>query len=69
MRRRDFWDSSLEKRYNEYKKDKTRPTLKVVLITKCFSPFVVVVVVVTIHHSFCSFLLALFFLLRVLHLT
>jgi hypothetical protein len=36
MRRRDFWDSSLEKRYNEYKKDTTRPSLKVGLITKCF---------------------------------
>ena len=35
MRRRDFWDSSLEKRYNEYKKDATRPSLKVQLITKC----------------------------------
>ncbi|XP_057379227.1 alpha-mannosidase 2-like [Daphnia carinata] len=32
MRRRDFWDSSLEKRYNEYKKDKTRPALKVVVL-------------------------------------
>lgn len=37
MRRRDFWDSSLEKRYNDYRKDKTRPPLKVLLITKCFS--------------------------------
>lgn len=36
MRRRDFWDSSLEKRYKEYKKDTTRPSLKVGLITKCF---------------------------------
>jgi hypothetical protein len=36
MRRRDFWDSSLEKRYNEYKKDTTRPSLKVVLITKLY---------------------------------
>ena len=31
MRRRDFWDSKLEKRYADYKKDETRPSLKVVL--------------------------------------